>query len=112
MARWGGEEFLLLLVDTSPELAQIGIARIRDKLSTSPVAAGNTQLYVKFSAGLTGYWGTEALDTSIERADKALYAAKDQGRNCTVIEWGPGAKLEATLVDGQLPMKSTSVSAS
>jgi diguanylate cyclase (GGDEF)-like protein len=112
MARWGGEEFLLLLVDTSPELAQIGIARIRDKLSTSPVAAGDTQLYVKFSAGLTGYWGTEALDTSIERADKALYAAKDQGRNCTVIEWGPGAELEATLVDGQLPMKSTSVSAS
>lgn len=106
MARWGGEEFLLLLVDTSPELAQIGITRIRDKLAKSPVQAGETHLYVKFSAGLTGYWGTELLDTSIERADKALYAAKAQGRDRTVIELGPGADLEARLVDGKLPEKA------
>lgn len=109
MARWGGEEFLLLLVDTSPELAQIGITRIRDKLATSPVAAGDTQFNVRFSAGLTGYWGTETLDTSIERADRALYAAKAQGRNCTVIELGPGAELEAKLVDGQV-LKGTDIS--
>lgn len=103
LARWGGEEFLLLMVDTSPELAQIGIARIRDKLATSPVVAGNTPLVVKFSAGLTGYWGRETLDTCIERADHALYAAKAQGRNCTVIEIGPGAELEALAAAGQLP---------
>ncbi|MES2089060.1 MAG: GGDEF domain-containing protein [Pseudomonadota bacterium] len=106
LARWGGEEFLLLMVDTSPELAQIGIARIRDKLADSPVAAGDTSLVVKFSAGVTGYWGNEPLDTCIERADHALYAAKAQGRNCTVIEIGPGAELEALAATGQLPQAS------
>lgn len=102
LARWGGEEFLLLLVDTPPELAQIGIARIRDKLSNSPVTAGEASLIVKFSAGLTGYWGGESLDTCIERADHALYAAKANGRNCTVIEIGPGAELEEEAAARQL----------
>lgn len=105
LARWGGEEFLMLLVDTSPELAQIGIARIRDKLAQSPVKVGEAELLVRFSAGLTGYWGTERLDVCIERADKALYAAKARGRNCTTIEWGPGEELESKLVNGMLPQK-------
>jgi len=94
LARWGGEEFLLLLVDTSPELAQIGIERIRAQLAHAPLSVGELTLQVTFSAGLTGYWGTESLDACIDRADHALYQAKHNGRNCTVIDLGPGAALE------------------
>ncbi|WP_374315473.1 GGDEF domain-containing protein [Aquabacterium sp.] len=94
LARWGGEEFLLLLVDTSPALAQIGIERIRAQLAHAPMQVDGHAIQVTFSAGLTGYWGTEPLDACIERADHALYRAKNEGRNRTVIDLGPGAELE------------------
>ncbi|MDE2401059.1 MAG: diguanylate cyclase [Burkholderiales bacterium] len=85
LARWGGEEFLLLLVNTTPDLAQLGIERIRDKLSKSPLVLDQLILPVTFSAGLTGYSNGEPLDTCIERADRALYEAKKNGRNRTEI---------------------------
>ncbi|CAH0350779.1 diguanylate cyclase domain-containing protein [Aquabacterium sp. CECT 9606] len=89
LARWGGEEFLLLLNDTSPALANIGLERIRTHLASVTMAPSQPGLAPTFSAGLTGYCDNERLDVCIERADKALYKAKRDGRNRTVIQASP-----------------------
>jgi diguanylate cyclase (GGDEF)-like protein len=89
LARWGGEEFLVLLNDTSPELANVGLERARYLLAESTLVAHLPDLKPTFSAGLTPYNETEPLDVCIERADRALYKAKEGGRNCTVIRMGP-----------------------
>ena len=85
LARWGGEEFLVLLNDTSPELANVGLERARVLLADASLVPALPDLKPTFSAGLTAYNMSEALDVCIERADRALYKAKDGGRNCTVI---------------------------
>jgi diguanylate cyclase len=88
LARWGGEEFLVLLNDTSPELANVGLERARMLLAEAVLVPSLPELKPTFSAGLTAYNMNEALDICIERADRALYKAKDGGRNCTVIRMG------------------------
>ncbi|MFT3857731.1 MAG: GGDEF domain-containing protein [Aquabacterium sp.] len=85
LARWGGEEFLVLLNDTTPELANIGLERARAMLADATLVPSLPDLKPTFSAGLTAYDETEPLDVCIERADRALYKAKSSGRNCTVI---------------------------
>jgi diguanylate cyclase len=85
LARWGGEEFLLMLPGTTPEQALHSIARLRDGLartSFDTIAAG---LSVTFSAGLSTCADDDTLDACIERADQAMYRAKTQGRNCSVL---------------------------
>jgi diguanylate cyclase (GGDEF)-like protein len=85
VARWGGEEFLVLLNDTSPELANIGLERARAMLADATLVPSLPDLKPTFSAGLTAYDELEPLDVCIERADRGLYKAKGGGRNCTVI---------------------------
>lgn len=89
LARWGGEEFLVLLNDTSPELANVGLERARSLLSEATLMPSLPDLKPTFSAGLTPYNENEPLDMCIERADRALYKAKEAGRNCTVIRLSP-----------------------
>ena len=86
LARWGGEEFLVLINDTSSELANIGLERARDMMASAPLLAHMPDLKVTFSSGVTGYFDVEELSACIERADRALYRAKDEGRNRTVID--------------------------
>ena len=86
LARWGGEEFLVLLNDTTTEQANIGLERVRDVVVGAPMSASVPALRVSFSAGLTAYDCAEPLDACIERADRALYAAKAAGRNRTMVE--------------------------
>lgn len=84
LARWGGEEFLVLLNDTTPELAQAGIERIREAMADAQVSPSVPELRLTFSGGLTAYADDEPLDHCVERADRALYQAKATGRNRTV----------------------------
>ncbi|RZK99637.1 MAG: GGDEF domain-containing protein [Rubrivivax sp.] len=85
LARWGGEEFMLVLVGTSTQDAERGIQRLRDSLKNVTVAKDYLALHPSFSAGLTAYQPGESLAACIDRADKALYSAKQGGRNRTVI---------------------------
>jgi len=82
LARWGGEEFLVLLNDTPIEQALTGLGRIRHRLSQSVLVPSMPDLTVTFSAGLAAFETEESIHGCIERADKALYEAKAAGRNC------------------------------
>ncbi len=85
LARWGGEEFLLMLNDGLPSEAARGLERVRQILAGANLAPSVPGLQPTFSAGLTRFDPGEPLDHCIERADRALYDAKAQGRNRTVI---------------------------
>jgi diguanylate cyclase len=82
LGRWGGEEFLLMLPACDIEQAQQCVTRVLNKLSSSRFEVGEgAVLAVTCSAGLTQCAGGESIVAAIERADKALYRAKAEGRN-------------------------------
>jgi diguanylate cyclase (GGDEF)-like protein len=85
IGRWGGEEFLLLLPETPPGEPTVGVARLRAHLACTQVCRVVPGLRVAFSAGFARYHEGEPVDQTIERADRALYAAKSAGRNRSVV---------------------------
>jgi diguanylate cyclase (GGDEF)-like protein len=85
VARFGGEEFALILPETSHSDAGAVAERMRRTLESRPVAFGD-DVMVHVTASL-GYTSLQAQDTPrsvLERADTALYRAKDTGRNRVV----------------------------
>lgn len=85
IGRWGGEEFLLLLPESAPGDPTLGVARLRDSLAAMPASEALPDVRVRFSAGFARYEEGEPIDQAIERADRALYAAKSAGRNRSVV---------------------------
>jgi diguanylate cyclase (GGDEF)-like protein len=81
VARWGGEEFLVMFTDTDCDTAEMVLARILKLLGTSPVSSSHPELRVTFSAGVTAFENEELLTRTVDRADRALYRAKTSGRN-------------------------------
>lgn len=79
--RYGGEEFLLVLPHTPIEGALHCVERIRRAVNASPFETSAGPMAVMFSAGITQYQRTEAVATTLNRADAALYKAKQSGRN-------------------------------
>jgi len=97
LARWGGEEFLLVLPATGPLQAMETIERVRVALHRTffdDVAPG---LAVTFSAGLSECEGERDLDAAIARADGAMYEAKRAGRDRVITsERAPSRHAEET----------------
>ena len=81
LARWGGEEFLVMLPDTRPEEARIGFERLKRVLSRDEAWGDHAHMRVSFSAGLTVWRPGEPLREALARADRALYEAKATGRD-------------------------------
>lgn len=81
LARWGGDEFLLLLSDIEPRSAQTLLERTREAIAALPVPNAPPGLRLSMSAGLALHLPHSSPQETLERADQALYAAKDQGRN-------------------------------
>ncbi|WP_182027155.1 sensor domain-containing diguanylate cyclase [Vibrio rotiferianus] len=83
IARWGGEEFVVMLKDTSIVQGEEIANKLREQIMLedfSPVKA------LSFSAGVATFNVGESFDELIARADKALYLAKNAGRNCVKTE--------------------------
>ena len=82
-ARFGGDEFVLLLPQTSPAEAVHTAMRIRKKISQTPVASGRYSKQVTISVGIDCFDGSSDCDwTELERrANKALHEAKRRGKN-------------------------------
>ena len=78
LGRWGGEEFLILLPDTGPSGAHQVAERIREALGASSVPCGAR---VTASLGVVAQRPGEGLATLVQRADEAMYQAKQTGRN-------------------------------
>jgi len=80
--RYGGEEFLLCLPDADLEMGRSIVDRIRGELASIPhEAEGRPTFHVTVSIGLTLLDPDAPVEESIDRADKALYAAKVSGRD-------------------------------
>ena len=86
VGRTGGEEFMIVLPDTQPEQAQAIAERIRIALSKLDLTTIAPALRISCSIGLTQALASELLNSSIARADKALYRAKAEGRNRVVLQ--------------------------
>ncbi len=85
LARWGGEEFLLMLPNTSADDALTCVERMRGQLAARSFEHIAPALTVTFSAGIGVCDLEDRLDTIIDRADRAMYRAKTAGRNRTVV---------------------------
>ena len=81
LTRWGGEEFLLLLANTSLADAEAVVERVRQRLSSADIWCKHPQLRVTFSGGITTHRDGEDMQETIARADRLLYQAKDAGRD-------------------------------
>lgn len=83
LARWGGEEFLLLLPDTPAPQARATVERLLARMRAAPPIPG---LPMTFSGGVTEYRPGEAVAETVARADRAMYAAKEGGRGRVVLQ--------------------------
>ena len=82
IARWGGEEFLVMLRDTSITDAALLIEGFLESLRERPVMTGAGPLKITVSGGLSPHdVSDDDFDHTILKADRALYAAKDGGRD-------------------------------
>jgi diguanylate cyclase (GGDEF)-like protein len=81
LARWGGEEFVLLLPNTPLGMAITSLERLREHFHANPLVLQDIELPVSFSAGLTEHRRGETVAQTLERADKLCYRAKTLGRN-------------------------------
>ncbi len=86
VARYGGEEFLFILQDTDLDEGVEVAERVRTRLNSDAIHCGEATLDVTLSLGLAQARDTDTVDDLIERADSALYDAKNAGRNCVRTE--------------------------
>jgi len=83
--RLGGEEFAVLLRNTDLELAQILAERLRKSISQMVVTVDGASIKLTVSIGVSSFSPPSDLDSLVKQADKALYKAKERGRNCVVL---------------------------
>lgn len=81
-ARFGGDEFVLLLPETSQEQAYEVLERVRLAVTAQPLNLGGIPVALTISAGIANLSnGQESFDMVLSQADQALYRAKEAGRN-------------------------------
>jgi diguanylate cyclase len=96
VARYGGEEFSVLLPNTAGEDALCAMRKVQERARNILCEHEGRKLKLPtFSAGLTLYIPGESPTALIDRADRALYAAKRLGRNRVEVDFPPQEKLLA-----------------
>ncbi len=92
VARWGGEEFLLLMPDTEEAGASRLLARICDCLASAAPGCAGLSAPLTATFGAAGIRPGESLEKLLRRADQALYRGKAMGRNRVVWDAGDGGE--------------------
>jgi diguanylate cyclase (GGDEF)-like protein/PAS domain S-box-containing protein len=86
-ARFGGDEFVLLLPETNCEQAYAVVERIRQILEKLVMEIAGQLVVITISSGITcTQGGAASLDVLLREADQALYQAKNAGRNCVKVQ--------------------------
>lgn len=85
VARWGGEEFLLILPSTDNNGAAIVAERVKEKIQEYEFKNGREIIHITATFGLAEYNYNDTVESIIKKADEALYYGKNNGRNQIVI---------------------------
>ena len=81
VGRWGGEEFLAVLLDVDAGLLRGLAERCRSLVAESGALSGESRIYVTVSVGATLVTREESIYEAIKRADQLMYVSKSSGRN-------------------------------
>jgi diguanylate cyclase len=90
ISRFGGEEFLILLPETTIEAATQTMIRLQRELTRHFFLHDNEKVLITFSAGVALRRPNEEQDALIERTDRAMYLAKRAGKNLVMVAEEPG----------------------
>lgn len=85
VARYGGEEFVIVLPGADANEAQLILQRLQRALTKEIFMHNNEKLLITFSAGVTEVHEEDAKDDILKRADSAMYAAKNAGKNRVLV---------------------------
>jgi len=88
VARYGGEEFAVIIVDSAEDRVLSRAERLRESASRLEVPSASGAVRLTVSIGVAGLLPAEGVASWIERADRALYAAKQSGRNRVISAAG------------------------
>ena len=86
IARFGGEEFVILMPSTDALAAEIATEKVRSVIETSPFNFHGEPVKITMSFGITQAQADDSVSSMFARADKAMYRAKQEGRNRVSIE--------------------------
>ncbi|MEW9798285.1 ligand-binding sensor domain-containing protein [Alteromonas sp. CYL-A6] len=81
LARWGGEEFIILATDTALEQARLMAEKIRTALEQERIIVAHQSFRITVTIGVSEIQSEQSLDDCINTADKRLYQGKREGRN-------------------------------
>jgi diguanylate cyclase (GGDEF)-like protein len=93
IARWGGEEFILLLPETDAEGAANLASKLCQSIADNVFEYEGRRLSITLTLGVAAYRKGDSLDACIARADKALYRGKEEGRNTVAVSEPGGLSL-------------------
>ncbi|HEX3777049.1 MAG TPA: diguanylate cyclase [Polyangiaceae bacterium] len=91
-ARWGGEEFVVVLKQTDQHGALLAAERIRKAAEALQIVVSGKKIPITVSIGVSEFCADDTAETLIDRADRAMYRAKSGGRNR--VEFGHGVARE------------------
>ncbi len=97
LCRFGGEEFVLLLPETSVSDARTMVEKLRNHIADCPFRHKDTPVRVTMSCGVAQFQTADTIDSVFDRADRAMYAAKQSGRNRVCTELDPLPEAPASL---------------
>ncbi|MGB3623828.1 MAG: GGDEF domain-containing protein, partial [Ketobacter sp.] len=81
VARYGGEEFVIIMPETDLQSALVATEKVRAAIESCPFSFNQQPIPITASFGVTSFENGDEIETCFERADKALYRAKELGRN-------------------------------
>lgn len=84
VARWGGEEFLIIFPDSNGDDAYVAVERIRSNIERAETQVGDMNIKVTMTFGIAEYDFSGTVDNMLKEADEKLYTGKEAGRNRVV----------------------------